>query len=109
MTTKMFGERVPRVEDPRLVTGDGRFLDDLAHDALEAAFVRSPHAHARIVDVDVTDALEVDGLVAIYTTRTWTAAPANGSRCSSRTRHSRTVGRSTPWPTARSTMSARRW
>ena len=67
MTTKMFGERVPRVEDPRLVTGDGRFLDDLAHDALEAAFVRSPHAHARVVDVDVTDALEVDGLVAIYT------------------------------------------
>ena len=29
MTTKLFGERVPRVEDPRLVTGDGRFLDDL--------------------------------------------------------------------------------
>ena len=67
MTTKLFGERVPRVEDSRLVTGDGRFLDDLAHDALEAAFVRSPHAHARIVDVDVTGALEIDGLVAIYT------------------------------------------
>ncbi|HET9759611.1 MAG TPA: aerobic carbon-monoxide dehydrogenase large subunit [Nocardioidaceae bacterium] len=67
MTTKLFGERVPRVEDPRLVTGDGRFLDDLGHDALEAAFVRSPHAHARVVDVDVTEALEVDGLVAIYT------------------------------------------
>jgi carbon-monoxide dehydrogenase large subunit len=67
MTTKMFGERVPRVEDARLVTGNGRFLDDLGHDALEAGFVRSPHAHARIVDVDVTDALDVDGLVAIYT------------------------------------------
>jgi CO/xanthine dehydrogenase Mo-binding subunit len=67
VTTKLFGERVPRVEDPRLVTGDGRFLDDLGHDALEAAFVRSPHAHARVVDVDVTEALEVDGLVAIYT------------------------------------------
>ncbi|MGN6574048.1 MAG: aerobic carbon-monoxide dehydrogenase large subunit [Nocardioides sp.] len=67
MTTKMFGERVPRVEDPRLVTGNGRYLDDLGHDALEVAFVRSPHAHARIVDVDVTDALDVDGLVAIYT------------------------------------------
>jgi len=67
MTTKLFGQRVPRVEDPRLVTGDGRFLDDLGHDALEAAFVRSPHAHARVVDVDVTEALEVEGLVAIYT------------------------------------------
>ncbi|HEX6194698.1 MAG TPA: aerobic carbon-monoxide dehydrogenase large subunit, partial [Jiangellaceae bacterium] len=45
----------------------GRFLDDLGHDALGVAFVRSPHAHARIVDIDVTDALDVDGLVAIYT------------------------------------------
>jgi carbon-monoxide dehydrogenase large subunit len=63
----MFGERVPRVEDARLVTGAGRFLDDLGHDALEVAFVRSPHAHARIVDVDVTGALEVEGLVAIFT------------------------------------------
>ena len=53
--------RSPRVEDPRLLTGDGRYLDDLGHDALEAAFVRSPHAHARIVDIDVTDALDVDG------------------------------------------------
>jgi carbon-monoxide dehydrogenase large subunit len=67
MTTRLFGERVPRVEDARLVTGNGRFLDDLGHDALEAAFVRSPHAHARVVDVDVTDALDVEGLVAIYT------------------------------------------
>ncbi|MGZ4485289.1 MAG: aerobic carbon-monoxide dehydrogenase large subunit [Nocardioidaceae bacterium] len=67
MTTKMFGEPVRRKEDPRLVTGNGRYLDDLGHDALEAAFVRSPHAHARITDIDVTDALDVDGLVAIYT------------------------------------------
>jgi aerobic carbon-monoxide dehydrogenase large subunit len=65
--TQLFGERVPRVEDARLVTGDGRFLDDLGQDALEAAFVRSPHAHARVVDVDVTGALDVEGLVAIYT------------------------------------------
>ena len=67
MTTKLFGQRVPRVEDPRLLTGQGRYLDDLGHDALAAAFVRSPHAHARVVDIDVTDALDVDGLVAIYT------------------------------------------
>ena len=67
MSTKLFGQRVPRSEDPRLVTGNGRYLDDLGQDALEVAFVRSPHAHARIVDIDVTDALDVDGLVAIYT------------------------------------------
>jgi aerobic carbon-monoxide dehydrogenase large subunit len=67
VTTKMFGERVARREDPRLVTGGGRYLDDLGQHALEAAFVRSPHGHARILDIDVTDAVEVDGLVAIYT------------------------------------------
>ena len=67
MTTKMFGERVPRVEDARLVTGNGRFLDDLGHDALEAAFVRSPHAHVvrRAVDVepDVEEVLAAAVLV----------------------------------------------
>ena len=63
MTTKMFGAPVQRKEDPRLLTGDGRYLDDLGHDALAAAFVRSPHAHARILDIDVTDALDVEGVV----------------------------------------------
>jgi carbon-monoxide dehydrogenase large subunit len=67
MTTRMVGEPITRREDPRLVTGQGRYLDDLGHGALAAAFVRSPHAHARIDDIDVTDALDVDGLVAIYT------------------------------------------
>ncbi|MFI6708213.1 aerobic carbon-monoxide dehydrogenase large subunit [Nonomuraea sp. NPDC050478] len=67
MTTRLFGEPVQRREDPRLLTGQGRFLDDLGSGALAAAFVRSPHAHARIRDVDVTAALDVDGLIAIYT------------------------------------------
>jgi aerobic carbon-monoxide dehydrogenase large subunit len=67
MTTKMFGQSIVRTEDNRLVRGNGLYLDDLGHDALAAAYVRSPHAHARITDIDVTDALEVDGLVAIYT------------------------------------------
>jgi CO/xanthine dehydrogenase Mo-binding subunit len=64
----MFGAPVQRREDPRLVTGRGRFLDDLwPADAVAAAFVRSPHAQARIVDIDVTYAVDVPGLVAIYT------------------------------------------
>ncbi|MEV4807486.1 aerobic carbon-monoxide dehydrogenase large subunit [Nonomuraea sp. NPDC049421] len=67
MTTRWLGEPVARREDPRLLTGQGRYLDDLGQDALAAAFVRSPHAHARIRDVDVSAALDVDGLVAIYT------------------------------------------
>ncbi|SDR29630.1 aerobic carbon-monoxide dehydrogenase large subunit [Thermostaphylospora chromogena] len=67
MTTKLFGEPVQRREDPRLLTGQGRYVDDLGSDALAAAFVRSPHAHARIVDIDVSAALDVEGLIAIYT------------------------------------------
>jgi carbon-monoxide dehydrogenase large subunit len=67
VTTQQFGEAIARREDPRLLRGDGRYLDDLGHDAYAAAFVRSPHAHARITDIDVTGALDVDGLVAIYT------------------------------------------
>ncbi|GAB3433660.1 xanthine dehydrogenase family protein molybdopterin-binding subunit [Phycicoccus ginsengisoli] len=63
----MFGAPVQRREDPRLLTGGGRYLDDLGRDALAAALVRSPHAHARIRDIDVSDALEVDGLVGIWT------------------------------------------
>jgi carbon-monoxide dehydrogenase large subunit len=58
---------VTRTEDERLLTGRGTFLDDLENDALAVAFVRSPHAHARIVDIDVSAALDVPGLVALYT------------------------------------------
>ena len=68
MTTKMFGQRVPRVEDPRLrqrATAATSTTSGTTRSA--AAFVRSPHAHARIVDIDVSAALEVEGLVAIYT------------------------------------------
>ena len=65
--TAMFGEPVQRVEDDRLLRGHGAYLDDLGQDALEVAFVRSPHAHAKVLDVDVSGALDVDGLVAIYT------------------------------------------
>ncbi len=67
MTTRWFGEPVERREDERLLRGAGRFLDDAGHDALAVAFVRSPYAHARIGDIDVSGALDVDGLVAIYT------------------------------------------
>ncbi|EXG79430.1 aerobic carbon-monoxide dehydrogenase large subunit [Cryptosporangium arvum] len=67
MVTRAFGVPMTRREDPRLVSGNGRYLDDLGENALAVAFVRSPHAHARILDVDVTEALEVEGLIAIYT------------------------------------------
>jgi carbon-monoxide dehydrogenase large subunit len=58
---------VQRVEDDRLIRGNGAYLDDLGAGALAAAFVRSPHAHARITDIDVSAAMDVPGVVAIYT------------------------------------------
>ncbi|MGE5135498.1 MAG: aerobic carbon-monoxide dehydrogenase large subunit [Gemmatimonadota bacterium] len=65
--TSLFGARVQRSEDDRLVRGQGAYLDDLGAGALACAFVRSPHAHARVLDIDVTGALDVPGLAAIYT------------------------------------------
>lgn len=62
------GERRPRVEDPALLTGRGRFVADLAIPGmLHAAFVRSTVPHARIVAVDVTAAKAVPGVHAVYT------------------------------------------
>ncbi|MFC4564680.1 aerobic carbon-monoxide dehydrogenase large subunit [Nocardiopsis mangrovi] len=67
MSDRMVGAPIRRTEDERLVTGRGSFLDDLCRGAAAAAFVRSPHAHARVLDIDATGALDVDGLIAVYT------------------------------------------
>lgn len=67
MTARMFGAPVQRTEDARLVTGRGHYLDDLGAGAYEVAFVRSPHAHARITSIDIDAALDTEGLVAVYT------------------------------------------
>jgi carbon-monoxide dehydrogenase large subunit len=67
VTTKLMGERVQRVEDARLLRGQGRYVDDLVPGALEAAVLRSPHAHARIVDIDVDAVLDLEGVLAVYT------------------------------------------
>ena len=77
MTTKLLGERVRRVEDERLVRGKGQYVDDLLPDALEVAVLRSPHAHARIVDIDVEPVLDIEGVVAVYTYDDLTGAMAD--------------------------------
>ncbi|HEY3463505.1 MAG TPA: molybdopterin cofactor-binding domain-containing protein, partial [Amycolatopsis sp.] len=64
---EMIGARLPRREDERLLTGRGRYLDDLdLPDALAAAFLRSPHAHARITAFDATAARALPGVVAVF-------------------------------------------
>jgi aerobic carbon-monoxide dehydrogenase large subunit len=62
------GQPVRRFEDKRLLTGKGHYQDDLALPRqLWAVFVRSPHAHARIVSIDTTAAARAPGVAAIYT------------------------------------------
>ena len=62
------GARVPRREDAALLTGRGRFIDDIerAHQA-HAWIVRSPHAHARILSIDAKDAAATPGVIAVFT------------------------------------------
>lgn len=66
-TAPLFGQPLSRSEDNRLLSGEGRYLDDLGHGALIAAFVRSPHAHARITGIDIDAALGMPGVHAVYT------------------------------------------
>jgi len=62
------GSRIKRVEDRRLLTGQGMFTDDRAvAGALHVAFQRSVHAHAAISGIDVGSAAEMPGVVGIYT------------------------------------------
>lgn len=62
------GAPVLRVEDRRLLTGQGRYVGDLAPDRLcHAAFVRSPYAHAVVRSVDVEEALRMPGVLAVLT------------------------------------------
>jgi carbon-monoxide dehydrogenase large subunit len=63
-----FGASVPRKEDPALLRGEGQFVDDIhLPEMLHAAFVRSPHAHAKVGRIDKSAALAVPGVHAVLT------------------------------------------
>jgi carbon-monoxide dehydrogenase large subunit len=65
---RFVGQRVVRVEDHRLLTGRGRYLDDLQLPRmLHVAFLRSPYAHARLVAVDPAAAAVAPGVAAVFT------------------------------------------
>jgi carbon-monoxide dehydrogenase large subunit len=62
------GQPLRRLEDARFVAGRGRYVDDIAvSDALHGHVVRSPHAHARIERLDVSQAVALAGVHAVYT------------------------------------------
>src|SRR5499425_791567 len=70
MGAKFFGAAVKRREDPRFLRGEGRFVDDVVLPGLlHAAFLRSPHAHARIVSIDTTTAASAPGVIRVLTFR----------------------------------------
>ena len=68
MGAKHVGARVTRLEDPALLAGRGRFVDDVKlHGVVHACFVRSPHAHATLRGCDSRAALVIPGVHAVFT------------------------------------------
>jgi len=68
MVGRIVGQKIKRVEDPRILTGRGRYVDDLRLPRMvHLAFLRSPYAHARIAGIDTAQAAEMPGVVAVYT------------------------------------------
>ncbi|ARQ02618.1 aerobic carbon-monoxide dehydrogenase large subunit [Pseudorhodoplanes sinuspersici] len=68
MSTRTFGARIERNIDPKLLRGEGAYVDDIPlADALHAVFLRSPYARARITAIDVSAAKRHPGVVTVYT------------------------------------------
>src|SRR2546430_269562 len=70
MGARYFGAAVRRREDPRFLRGEARYVDDVTLPAvLHAAFLRAPHAHARIAGIDTAAAKALPGVAAVFTFR----------------------------------------
>src|SRR5215212_9214419 len=79
MPGSILGNRVLRIEDPRLLTGSAKYLADLPLDApLHAVFVRSDLAHGTISSIDVSDAEAMPGVVAVWTAQQLAVDPHHG-------------------------------
>ena len=64
----MIGQPIPRLEDERLITGQGQYTDDIKIEAqVHAYFVRSEHAHARIIAIDTFEASASPGVLDVLT------------------------------------------
>lgn len=69
------GQPMTRVEDDRLITGHGRYTDDISFPGqVYAHLVRSPYAHAKLGAIDIADALAAEGVLAVYTAADFDAA-----------------------------------
>ena len=82
------GQSVRRTEDSRLVTGRGQYTEDLRFEGeAHVAFVRSPHAHARIVSIDPSAAEAAAGVIGVLTWKDVEATGANPMPCLAPTRN----------------------
>ncbi|MGH7093836.1 MAG: xanthine dehydrogenase family protein molybdopterin-binding subunit [Stellaceae bacterium] len=69
------GQPVPRFEDPRLIRGGGRYVDDMRLPHTAYGYVlRSPHAHARILSIDTSAAKAAPGVLVVLTAADWAAS-----------------------------------
>ena len=76
------GQAVRRKEDLRLLTGGGRYLDDINVPGQAHAYIlRSPHAHANILSIDTAEAKKAPGVVAILTGKDVLADKLGGVPC----------------------------
>ena len=69
----ILGNAVTRKEDPGLLTGANAYVDDLDIDSLRIVFVRSTMAHASLLEVDTSEAINMPGVSAIYTCLLYTS------------------------------------
>ncbi len=76
MASRIIGQSRKRLEDPPLVTGQGRFASDISFpDQLAMRVVRSGHAHGRIISIDASEALALPGVFAVWTADDVAALP----------------------------------
>jgi carbon-monoxide dehydrogenase large subunit len=82
MASRIFGSGIKRREDPRLLTGQGKFTDDFVLPGMtHMAVVRSPYAHARVKKIDATRARSLPGVLGVYTGQDMKDAGFGGIPC----------------------------
>ena len=80
--TNIIGKSVKRVEDKRFITGKGRYTDDIVLPGmLHAQIIRSHYAHAKILNIDTSEAEVMEGVIAIFTGKDIAEAGINGVPC----------------------------
>ncbi len=78
----IFGTRVKRREDPRLITGQAKYTDDMVQPGMvHMAVVRSPYAHARITRIDTAKAAKMPGVLGVFTGKDMQAAGMGSMPC----------------------------